>query len=122
MLVTTPTKVQKIVKIKTLTLPVSVLGAYPRSLTEIKYFTFRHIKYFLDPDTGNFKPLEFKTNLTCEQIHSVLGNGVDEINLSARLKLFGNCLIDVPVPSIMSLLIKEGSHPFFIFQILSIIL
>ena len=113
---------QKILKIKCLTLPVSVLGAYPRSATAIKYFTFRYIKYYLDPHLGNFKPLEFKTNLTCNEIHRHFEEGVHEIDLQARLKLFGTCLIDVPVPSIASLLIAEASHPFFIFQVLSIIL
>lgn len=121
-LITTPNKHQQIVKIKTLTLPLSVLGSFKPSESQIKFFQFRHIKYYLNTEKFIFQQLEFYLDTTCDEIHTQYISGISESDLQARLKLFGQCLIDVPVPSILTLLYKEASHPFFVFQILSIIL
>lgn len=127
-LVTTSTKHQQIVKIKSLALSSSALGgqnlgksqeAFP---TFIKFFQFRHIKYFYDEGKSVFRQLEFHLPSTCLEVHGLSESGPSDEDISSRLKLFGQCLIDVPVPSIAKLLYQEASHPFFVFQILSIIL
>lgn len=121
-LVRTQTNAMQIVKIKSIRLPISVLGIASQNIAEFKYFTFRHLKYYIEPTQGIFTPVEFQLPRTFDEIHCMFEDGVDEVDLQARLKFFGQCLIDVPVPSIASLLAKEASHPFFVFQVLSIIL
>ncbi|OMJ65355.1 hypothetical protein SteCoe_38399 [Stentor coeruleus] len=121
-LVTTQTNATQIVKIKAIRLFISVLGISSQNTAEFKYFIFRHLKYYIEPAQGVFTPVEFQLPQTYDEIHNSFENGINEVDLQARLKFFGQCLIDVPVPSIALLLTKEASHPFFVFQVLSIIL
>jgi len=84
-------------------------------LVTLKLFSFRFLKYYYNPHTGGFSQLRFNNLLETQ-------TGTSTETYLTRKNLFGDCLIDVPMPSVSSLLANEILHPFFVFQIFSIIL
>lgn len=55
-------------------------------------------------------------------MHSHLEKGLVSDEAVERKSIYGPCLINVPVPSVITLLLDGMFHPFFIFQIFSCIL
>lgn len=79
--------------------------------------------YFLNSDTDQFEPLSFPTNFPYQTLHSQFSSGLEsESLLSERQSLYGKAVMDVPVPSAFDVFSQEVLHPFFIFQVFSIVL
>ncbi|KAL4608143.1 putative cation-transporting ATPase 13A3 [Arapaima gigas] len=91
---------------------------------EIRYFTLHSTKYYWNGTVQNFEVLKGLEDLvlTCSAIHSDHSAGLTKDQQDYRRSFFGENEIDVKVPSLFKLLIKEVLNPFYIFQLCSVIL
>ncbi|TRY64847.1 hypothetical protein DNTS_028716 [Danionella cerebrum] len=91
---------------------------------QIRYFTLHSTKYFWNEAIQNFEVLRGleDLNISCSSIHSKHSSGLSKNQQEYRRFFFGLNEIDVKVPSLFKLLIKEVLNPFYIFQLFSVIL
>ncbi|XP_051767927.1 polyamine-transporting ATPase 13A3 isoform X2 [Ctenopharyngodon idella] len=91
---------------------------------QIRYFTLHSTKYFWNDTIHNFEVLKGLEDLsmTCSSVHSKHSAGLNKNQQEYRRFFFGLNEIDVKVPSVFKLLIKEVLNPFYIFQLFSVIL
>uniref|UniRef100_A0A673JTL2 Probable cation-transporting ATPase 13A3 n=1 Tax=Sinocyclocheilus rhinocerous TaxID=307959 RepID=A0A673JTL2_9TELE len=89
-----------------------------------RYFTLHSTKYFWNDTIQNFEVLKGLEDLsmTCSSVHSKHSAGLNKNQQEYRRCFFGLNEIDVKVPSLFKLLIKEVLNPFYIFQLFSVIL
>ena len=89
---------------------------------EVKYFHWRKLKYFLDPDSNRFKPV--KPNLSIPM--STFGNtDIHRINLfhsELERKLQDKNKLDFPLPDFMTIYTQQLMEPLNFFQFFSVIL
>lgn len=91
-------------------------------LTEIHYIDFRYHRFLLHPITQLFMKARDWQDPAWSRSLANLAVGLDHQESLHRLQLFGNNIIEVVGKSTSQLLIDEVLHPFYIFQIASIIL
>ncbi|XP_065097075.1 polyamine-transporting ATPase 13A3 isoform X1 [Paramisgurnus dabryanus] len=91
---------------------------------QMRYFTLHSTKYFWNDGIQNFEVLKGLEDLamTCSSVHSKHSNGLSKDQQEYRRFFFGLNEIDVKVPSLFKLLVKEVLNPFYIFQLFSVIL
>lgn len=90
-------------------------------LKEVKRFQYRFITFLLNPATGSFQTLHsWKDNRWEEP--ALLHKGLDSQTLIERMTLFEKNELEIPQKPLVSLLVEEVLHPFYIFQVFSIIL
>ncbi|KAI1882813.1 hypothetical protein AGOR_G00238780 [Albula goreensis] len=91
---------------------------------QIRYFTLNSTKYYWNDLLQNFEVLNGLEYLgvTCSSMHSDHSEGLSRELQEHRRLFFGENEIDVKVPSVFKLLIKEVLNPFYIFQLFSVIL
>ena len=87
-----------------------------------KLLVFRHSRYLYDPPSQSFLRLAAPTSLPYASLASSLAHGTSSSAAAAAYSLHGPNAIDIPIPSIPSLLVREVLHPFFVFQLYSIAL
>ncbi|XP_061739900.1 polyamine-transporting ATPase 13A3 isoform X2 [Nerophis ophidion] len=92
--------------------------------TAIRYFTLHSTKYFWNERVQNFEDLTGLEDLkvSCVALHSEHSRGLTRNQQEYRKLFFGVNEIEVKVPSVFKLLIKEVLNPFYIFQLFSVIL
>lgn len=87
----------------------------------IHSFNYRYMKFFYNPIDDIFK-----TNNNWYDIHWLnkykVQDGISQSMYDERLMIFGENTIEIDDKSILSLLMDEVLHPFYIFQIFSILL
>uniref|UniRef100_A0A672KRZ5 ATPase 13A3 n=1 Tax=Sinocyclocheilus grahami TaxID=75366 RepID=A0A672KRZ5_SINGR len=90
----------------------------------VRYFTLHSTKFFWNDSIQNFEVLKGLEDLsmTCSSVHSKHSAGLNKNQQEYRRFFFGLNEIDVKVPSLFKLLIKEVLNPFYIFQLFSVIL
>ncbi|TFY78130.1 hypothetical protein EWM64_g5879 [Hericium alpestre] len=82
---------------------------------------YRYARFALDPRTGLFSMVKDWRDPSWTGVSSVK-NGLEEPVRQQRLTLFGPNVIDIEGKSTASLLVDEIIHPFYVFQIASIVL
>ncbi|KAL4080351.1 hypothetical protein V8B97DRAFT_2020959 [Scleroderma yunnanense] len=82
---------------------------------------YRYSRFVLDPQTGLFRMLRDWRDPSWTGAQSVQ-HGLQQEVRNQRLTLFGSNLVDIEGKSTLSLLIDEVIHPFYVFQLASIIL
>ncbi|XP_036389036.1 cation-transporting ATPase 13A2 [Megalops cyprinoides] len=88
----------------------------------LRYYVYEGLRYVWMPKKGAFCRVSvLSQDWTCDDLYHQLG-GLSRQEQSARRKLYGHNLIDVPVKSYPRLLFEEVLNPFYIFQVFSIIL
>ncbi|KAL1021114.1 hypothetical protein UPYG_G00009000 [Umbra pygmaea] len=88
----------------------------------LRYYLFEGVRYVWVTRKGAFCRVSvFNEDWTCDTLCSYQ-DGLSRQEQESRRKIYGPNLIDVPVKSIMRLLVEEVLNPFYIFQILSIAL
>lgn len=88
-----------------------------------KYFIFRHLRYVWDEENQSFVQLcGYDKDTQVSMLFDDLSGGIPFAKVGSKQQLFGPNFITIKVPSYLSLLIDEVLHPFYIFQICSIIL
>ncbi|GLB37530.1 putative P5-type ATPase cation transporter [Lyophyllum shimeji] len=90
-------------------------------LQRLMVVDYRYSRLSLDPRTGLFTMIRDWRDPSITS-SAALQNGLDESTRKRRLILFGNNVIDIEGKSTLSLLIDEVIHPFYVFQIASIVL
>ncbi|KAI0063606.1 P-type ATPase [Artomyces pyxidatus] len=82
---------------------------------------YRYARFALDPRTGFFSMVKDWRDLSWTSVPTVR-NGLDEVVRQQRLSLFGLNVIDIEGKSTLALMVDEVIHPFYVFQIASIVL
>ena len=84
-----------------------------------RMFVFRHFMYF---ETSNvFSPITYKSGQPFSALVKHSSMGLTGREVAKRRALFGNNLAEVPIKSHFQLLLDEILHPFYVFQIWSIV-
>ncbi|KAJ3081881.1 hypothetical protein HK102_002077, partial [Quaeritorhiza haematococci] len=95
---------------------------YNMPLLSLQYFEYRYHKFMFNPLTGCFVLNSYWTDPTWTSAAKVL-EGVDGAHVVRRRRMvFGSNMVDVKEKSTFRLLMDEVLHPFYVFQIASIIL
>ncbi|GAA5949133.1 hypothetical protein JCM3765_004021 [Sporobolomyces pararoseus] len=89
-------------------------------IDEIKFIDYRYYRFMLHPD-GQFRMVRDWKDIVWKTIPS-LRRGLPTTDHVFRTSLFGSNAIEIEAKSIGQLLMDEVLHPFYIFQIFSIIL
>ncbi|XP_072175321.1 polyamine-transporting ATPase 13A3-like [Diadema setosum] len=88
----------------------------------IRYFTFQKVKYLWDPNVQLFFPLRgLAQDVPCSEFHSLHCHGLNEYQTTERRQLYGCNEIFIRVRPILVLLLREVIHPFYIFQLFTVI-
>ncbi|KZT40553.1 hypothetical protein SISSUDRAFT_1044071 [Sistotremastrum suecicum HHB10207 ss-3] len=90
-------------------------------ITTLKYIDYRYARFVLDPRSGVFGMLKDWRDPAWNAIANVRPGLVETVR-EQRSILFGPNVIEIEGKSITRLLIDEIIHPFYVFQIASIIL
>ncbi|KAI0633895.1 Ca-transporting ATPase [Trametes polyzona] len=90
-------------------------------LGTLTYVDYRYNRFALDPRTGLFSMIREWRDTSWTGVGSVQ-NGLQKDVHAQRMTLFGPNMIDIEGKSTLSLLIDEVIHPFYVFQIASIVL
>ncbi|RDX48098.1 P-type ATPase [Lentinus brumalis] len=90
-------------------------------LVSLTYVDYRYNRFALDPRTGLFSMIRDWRDSSWTDVFGVQ-SGLQKPVLEQRATLFGRNLIDIEGKSTASLLIDEVIHPFYVFQIASIVL
>jgi len=86
-----------------------------------RYFDYRFMRYILS-DVSGFSKTEFPISFPYSEMHTKFCSGLSNDQVDVRQDIYGRCEINVPVPTYCELFWNEAFHPFFVFQIFSIIL
>ncbi|XP_061696081.1 polyamine-transporting ATPase 13A3-like [Syngnathoides biaculeatus] len=97
---------------------------YRESVNTVHYFTYNSIKYYWNEGTQDFKTLKGleDTQVSCGGIQRDHSYGLTKTIHDYRALFFGKNDIDVKVPPLFKLFVKEVFNPFYIFQLFAIIL
>ncbi|KIO30367.1 hypothetical protein M407DRAFT_69316 [Tulasnella calospora MUT 4182] len=100
-------------------------GSSPRPLSGdlgvLKMVEHRYTRYLLDPKSGLFASIRDWRDPAWTKL-PLLKAGLTTETRSQRHTVFGKNVVDVEAKSTLALLVEEVLHPFYIFQIASIIL
>ena len=94
----------------------------PKLPLDNRMIVFRHTRYVLDTATHAFVKVATPSHLPCSDIAAAIVDGLSSEAASSRLALHGGNELSITVPSVPSLLIHEVLHPFFVFQLFSLVL
>jgi predicted P-type ATPase len=87
----------------------------------VRYMVHRHLRYLYQPSVGKFVLLRgLDGGHTSSALHGMRG-GLSLEQHSQRVCLYGENSIDVPVKPYHVLLVEEVLHPFYIFQLVSVV-
>ncbi|XP_060710432.1 polyamine-transporting ATPase 13A3-like [Hemiscyllium ocellatum] len=90
---------------------------------QIRYFVHQNIKYMWSPRGQAFQRLAaLEEGILCSALQACQSATLPTTSKDYRKLFYGENQIDVKVPSIPRLLIKEVLNPFYIFQVFSVIL
>ncbi|KIY66889.1 P-type ATPase [Cylindrobasidium torrendii FP15055 ss-10] len=90
-------------------------------MQKLRHVDYRYSRFALDPRTGLFSMVREWTDPSRGSVGQVR-SGLDVALRKQRLTLFGPNAIDIEGKSTVSLLVDEVIHPFYVFQIASVIL
>ncbi|KAJ2992757.1 hypothetical protein HDV02_002869 [Globomyces sp. JEL0801] len=88
----------------------------------LKYFEYRYFRFLLNPLTGRFEPNYAWTDPQWTSVVSCLRHRDSNDEIKQKYSIFGKNQVEIAEKSNVQLLIDEVLHPFFVFQIASIIL
>ncbi|NWR50549.1 AT132 ATPase, partial [Regulus satrapa] len=88
----------------------------------LRYYLFQGMRYvWLERRQAFCRVSVLDEGWTCAELH-LCQAGLEQQEHSARRKIYGPNLIEVPVKSYARLLVEEVLNPFYIFQVLSMVL
>ncbi|KDN36320.1 hypothetical protein K437DRAFT_276836 [Tilletiaria anomala UBC 951] len=96
-------------------------GVEAEQLMELSYLEYRYTRFALHPPTGRFRMIKDWRDPTWTSV-SAVSLGVPWDGEKDRKTLFGANVIDIAAKSSWTLLVDEVLHPFYMFQIVSIVL
>eukprot|EP00076_Gallus_gallus_P028647 XP_015152391.1 cation-transporting ATPase 13A2 isoform X2 [Gallus gallus] len=88
----------------------------------LRYYLFEGLRYvWMERQQAYCRVSALDEGWTCAELH-LCRAGLGQQDHSSRRKIYGPNLIEVPVKSYAKLLVEEVLNPFYIFQVLSIVL
>jgi cation-transporting ATPase 13A3/4/5 len=102
-------------------LPLGDNGERQEILDDLHVVDYRYSRFALDVHTGLFCMIRNWRDPTWTGLQSIQ-NGLPQSVRHQRLILFGPNIVDIEGKSTISLLVDEIIHPFYVFQVASIIL
>ncbi|ORY72025.1 uncharacterized protein BCR38DRAFT_454387 [Pseudomassariella vexata] len=90
-------------------------------LSELRVLSYRYVRLFFHPLKDKFVISNGWKDPSWKRVRNIRG-GIDGSEKELRECVFGNNLIDIEQKSISQLLVDEVFHPFYVFQIASLIL
>ncbi|EPQ27111.1 uncharacterized protein PFL1_05393 [Pseudozyma flocculosa PF-1] len=96
-------------------------GVQTEQLMDLSYFDYRYTRFALYPPTGRLRMLKDWRDPFWTSAEAI-AQGVSWDAEKDRSTIFGRNMIDIEARSTWTLLIDEVLHPFYMFQIVSIIL
>ncbi|KAF9529431.1 P-type ATPase [Crepidotus variabilis] len=97
------------------------LGIHDDLLENLLVIDYRYNRFAVDPRTGIFTMVRDWRDRTWSSV-SATQTGIDENTRRQRLTLFSKNEIDIEGKTTIGLLVDEIIHPFYVFQIASVIL
>jgi cation-transporting ATPase 13A2 len=94
----------------------------PVSSNRTKIFQHKLFKYIYCPAVRGFIALNFSISTTYDVIGRKFHVGLNESESKFQKKLYGECDLDVQIPTVSKLLLTEIKDPFYFFQLFSVIL
>ncbi|KAI8924811.1 hypothetical protein BC831DRAFT_463710 [Entophlyctis helioformis] len=91
-------------------------------LPYITYFEYRYFKFVLEPVSGKFVANYLWRDPRWDSSKYIVGHRDSDASVARKRTIFGPNAVDIKEKSTFRLLIDEVLHPFFVFQIASIIL
>nr|XP_060635789.1 polyamine-transporting ATPase 13A3-like [Anolis sagrei ordinatus] len=91
--------------------------------TEVRFFVHHNVRYLWSVESQSFQRLRaLDTGRPFSALHAIHGAGLPRGTQDYRRLFYGTNQIDVQVPSLPKLLIREVLNPFYIFQVFSMVL
>ncbi|KAK4669720.1 uncharacterized protein QC763_205500 [Podospora pseudopauciseta] len=90
-------------------------------LPELRYIDYRHIRFFFHPVRDKFLICNGWKDPLWTDVQDVR-NGIDSDEQVSRRTVFGKNDINIEKKTIGQLLVKEVFHPFYVFQVASLVL
>ena len=84
---------------------------------KILVFEFKLFKYLYHIERNNFTSLEFLMKASLADIQTNFVKGLNSTEYEYMRKIFGICDLDVNIPSVGTLILKEITDPFYLFQV-----
>jgi cation-transporting ATPase 13A2 len=93
-------------------------------IQNISSYEYRYFRFLLNPRTGIFEPNYSWYNPKWKSVNAILSGyeHLSQEDIQRQRLLFGQNHVEIAEKSTLQLLIDEVLHPFFIFQIFSILL
>ncbi|KAJ1562013.1 hypothetical protein HK096_002457 [Nowakowskiella sp. JEL0078] len=92
------------------------------SISQLRMFDYRYFRFIFNPIEGKFQTINKWKDSKWTSVDNLLKGISDEETLSFRRKIFGKNALEIKAKSDFDLFVEEVLHPFFIFQIASIVL
>ena len=89
---------------------------------KIIHFNFKLFKYIYLERLNEFVSIKFQINTSFDNINKYFTTGLNVREVEYQKQIFGSCDLQINIDSIIVLILKEVSDPFYVFQIFSIIL
>ncbi|KAJ1026343.1 hypothetical protein NDA16_002430 [Ustilago loliicola] len=96
-------------------------GVQTEQLMELSFFDYRYTRFALHPPTGRLRMIKNWRDPLWTSLPAI-NNGISFDAEKDRTTIFGKNAIEIQAKSTWQLLIDEVLHPFYMFQIVSIIL
>lgn len=93
-------------------------------MSRLYCFEYRYFRFILNPFTGSFEPNYAWSDPLLETVEALLNGSrvLSEAQIEERTAIFGSNEMEIREKSTLGLLFDEVLHPFFVFQIVSIVL
>ncbi|SPO29335.1 related to YPK9 - vacuolar protein with a possible role in sequestering heavy metals [Ustilago trichophora] len=96
-------------------------GVQTEQLMDLSFFDYRYTRFALHPPTGRLRMVKDWRDPLWTSL-SAINDGISWDAEKDRTTVFGKNVIDIQAKSTWQLLVDEVLHPFYMFQIVSIIL
>ena len=90
-------------------------------LEPVLCFENRHLKYFYSEQTQKMEVVEYDSYLELNKIPSINTEGLTAEEVSNLKNMYGECVIEIPIPPVVTFFLQEILHPFFVFQLFSVV-
>ncbi|KAK2952201.1 ion-transporting P-type ATPase [Blattamonas nauphoetae] len=88
----------------------------------LKSFSYKLLRFVFDEEISEYIPMEYNTEIPFVSLQNEMLRGHSELTAEHQRALFGINSIEVPVKPWYRVLLEECLHPFFMFQIFSVII
>ena len=89
---------------------------------EAHSFQYKLFTYVYNPQARQFTSIKYNVKMTNENIHNIMTRGLTPSEYQYQRNLYGECDLNIQVKSFGRLIFIEFSDPFYLFQVLSVIL